>query len=347
MKMVVNSEILKILQKELDNNSFNLESIGLDAQGSTLTITIDLETGAKNNMQENPACFEGWAIILKTYIMDKYPKTYDKVKLCCPNIELPTETDDGRLHFNRFLYRVLRFDEQYDWFTIDEKLADIITNFKTLLQKHLVNNYPIGKAKGFNNEDKPSEHIIECILSKKTPQNNGKTLHTYFNKIGVPYDDLIINHQLPVGLFEEEISEATKVFTGKKSALDLWGFSNAKPNDFYIFELKYNNPMIGTITEAFFYANYMHDLLHRNGAFSLSDNGKDNFRNYSTIYSLKDKDINRIHAVMLLDKNSIHPAITPELLAVLNKGSQKAIEYSLAEYEFDEEKRIITDIVPK
>ena len=104
MKMVVNSEILKILQKELDNNSFNLESIGLDAQGSTLTITIDLETGAKNNMQENPACFEGWAIILKTYIMDKYPKTYDKVKLCCPNIELPTETDDGRLHFNRFFY---------------------------------------------------------------------------------------------------------------------------------------------------------------------------------------------------------------------------------------------------
>ena len=346
--MYVNTKILELLQKEFNSTSFNPESIGLDAQDTTLTITLALKNGAKSNMQKDSACFEGWAIILKTYVMDKYPQKFYKVKLCCPNITLPSETDEGRFHFKRFLYRVLRFDEQYDWFTIDEKLADIITSsLKPILQKHLVNNYPKSNAKGFNNEDKPSEHIIECILSKKTPQNNGKTLHTYFNKIGVPYDDLIINHQLPVGLFEEEISEAAKVFTGKKSALDLWGFSNAKPNDFYIFELKYNNPMIGTITEAFFYANYMHDLLHRNGAFILSDNGKDNFRNYSTIYSLKDKDINRIHAVMLLDKNSIHPAITPELLAVLNQGSQKAIEYSLAEYEFDEEKRIITDIVPK
>ena len=346
--MYVNPEILELIQKECNSNNFNPESIGLDAQGSTLVITLALKNGAKNNMQKNPACFEGWAIILKTYVIDKNPQKFDKVKLCCPNITLPSETDEGRFHFKRFLYRVLRFDEQYDWFTIDEKLADIITSsFKPLLQKHLVNNYPKSYAKGFNNQDKPNEHIIECILSKKTTQNNGKTLHTYFDKIGVPNDNLIINHQLPVGLFKDEISKVTKVFTGGKSALDLWGFSNSKPNDFYIFELKYNNPMIGTITEAFFYANYMHDLLDRNGAFTLSDNGKDNFRNYSTIYSLKDKNINKIHAVMLLDKGSIHPAITPELLAVLNQSNQKAIEYSLAEYEFDEAKRIITDIGPK
>ena len=346
--MYVNPEILALLKKTFNSTSFKLVSIGLDAEGSTLVITLALKNGAKSNMQKESACFEGWAIILKTYVIDKNPQKFDKVKLCCPNITLPSETDEGRFHFKRFLYRVLRFDEQYDWFTIDEKLADIITSsFKPLLQKHLVNNYPKSYAKGFNNIDKPNEHIIECILSKKPTQNNGKTLHTYFDKIGVPNDDLIINHQLPVGLFKEKISEATKVFTGKKSALDLWGFSDAKPNDFYIFELKYNNQMIGTITEAFFYANYMHDLLDRNGAFTLSDNGKDNFRNYSTIYSLKNKDINKIHAVMLLDKGSMHPSITPELLAVLNQGNQKAIEYSLAEYEFDEEKRIITDIGPK
>lgn len=336
--------------KELLKTTFNIEnlkSIGLDAQGSTLIITLTLTNGAKSNMQKDSACFEGWAIILKTYIIDKYPKTYDRVKLCCPNIKLPSETDDGRYHFKRFLYRVIRFDEQYDWFSIDEKLADMITSFKLLLQKHLVNNYPQSKAKGFNKEDKLDERYIECILSKKATQNNGKSLNTYFNKIGVPNDDLIIDHQLPVGLFKDEISEAAKVFTGGKSALDLWGFSNSKPNDFYIFELKYNNKMIGTITEVFFYANYMHDLLDRNGAFTLSNNGKDNFRNYSTIYSLKDKDINRIHAVMLLDKGSMHPAITPELLTVLNQSNQKAIEYSLAEYEFDEEKRTITDIGPK
>ena len=50
---------------------------------------------------------------------------------------------------------------------------------------------------------------------------------------------------------------------------------------------------------------------------------------------------------MLLDKDSMHPAITPELIAVLNQGNQKAIEYSLAGYEFDEENRIVTDISPR
>ena len=105
--------------------------------------------------------------------------------------------------------------------------------------------------------------------------------------------------------------------------------------------------MIGMITEAFFYANYMHDLLHRNGAFSLSDNGKDNFRNYSTIYSLKNVSINKMHAVILANKGYLHPSITKDLVAVLNHGNQKAIVYSIAEYEFDAQQGIITNIYPK
>ena len=109
--MYVNPEILRLLQNEINSAHFNPESIGLDAQESTLVITLTLTNGAKSNMQKDSACFEGWAIILKTYIIDKYPKTYDRVKLCCPRIKLPSETDDGRYHFKRFLYRVLRFDE--------------------------------------------------------------------------------------------------------------------------------------------------------------------------------------------------------------------------------------------
>ena len=345
--MYVDDNIAKLIRDYIDNKKFKLSSaIGLETKNSTLVLTLSFEDVKKTNMQDNPACFEGWAVILKTYVIDIYPQCYDKVQLSCPNITIPKDTI---VHLMRFLYRVLRFSEQYDWFTMDAELADVINSFKPYLQKRLVNNYPNPEKKANDSKSpaKINESTIEFLLSKKPTDGTDKTLYTYFNKIGIPKDGLTIDHQLPVGLFKDEISKATKVFTGKKSALDLWGFSNAKPNDFYIFELKYNNKMIGTITEAFFYANYMHDLLDGNGAFTLSDNGKDNFRNYSTIYSLKDKDINKIHAVMLLDKGSMHPAITPELLAVLNQGNQKAIEYSLAEYEFDEEKRIITDIGPK
>ena len=345
--MYVDDNIAKLIRDYIDNKKFKLSSaIGLETKNSTLVLTLSFENVKDINMQYNPACFEGWAVILKTYVIDIYPQCYYKVQLSCPNITL---TKDTKVHLMRFLYRVLRFSEQYDWFTMDDELADVINSFKPYLQKRLVNNYP--KPQKIANDSKAPakiyESTIEFLLLKNPTDGTDKTLYTYFNKIDIPNNGLTIDHQLPVGLFIGKESSDTRFFPGGAAAIDLWGFSNSKPNDFYIFELKYKKPMIGTITEAFFYANYMHDLLHRNGAFSLSDNGKDNFRNYSTIYSLKDKDINRIHAVMLLDKNSIHPAITPELLAVLNQGSQKAIEYSLAEYEFDEEKRIITDIVPK
>ena len=341
--MYVDGNIVKSKSYYIANKKFRFsKAIGLETKNSTLVLTLSFENVKDTNMQENPACFEGWAVILKTYVIDIYPQCYDKVQLSCPNITIPKDT---KVHLMRFLYRVLRFSEQYDWFTMDDELADVINSFKPYLQKRLVNNYQITRNKA--DDAMINESTIEFLLSKKPTDGTDKTLYTYFNKIGIPNDGLTINHKLPVGLFIGEKGSDTKFFPGGAAAIDLWGFSNFKPNDFYIFELKYNNRMIGTITEAFFYANYMHDLLDRNGAFTLSDNGKDNFRNYSTIYSLKDKDINKIHAVMLLDKVSIHPAITPELLAVLNQGNQKAIEYSLAEYEFDEAKRIITDIGPK
>lgn len=341
--MYVDGNIVKLISDYIDNNNFKLSSaIGLRTKNTTLVLTLSFENVKVINMQYPPACFEGWAVILKTYVIDIYPQCYDKVQLSCPNITL---TKDTKVHLMRFLYRVLRFSEQYDWFTIDDELADVINSFKPYLQKRLVNNYP--NPCDSTAPAKINESTIEFLLSKKTTDGTDKTLYTYFNKIGIPNDGLTIDRQLPVGLFIGTNGSNIRFFPGGKAAIDLWGSTQTKPNDFYLFELKYNNPMIGTITEAFFYANYMHDLLDKNGAFTLSDNGKDNFRNYSTIYSLKDKNINKIHAVMLLDKGSIHPTITPELLDVLNKGNQKAIEYSLAEYEFDEAKRTITDIGPK
>lgn len=177
-------------------------------------------------------------------------------------------------------------------------------------------------------------------------------MYSYFNTIGIPNDGLVIDHQFKVGLFKKEfsndsIADKNKVFPGDSAAIDLWGVTQSQPNDFYLFELKYKNKMIGTITEVFFYANYMYDLLDRNGVFTLSKGDGKNIGNYNTILDFNDKKVNKIHAVMLLDKDSMHPAITPELIAVLNQGNQKTIEYSLAGYEFDEENRIVTDIGPR
>ena len=109
--MFVNPKILELLKKNFNIN--RLQSIGLDVQGRTLTITIDLETGAKKNMHIDSACFEGWATILKTYFIDKHPEMYEKVELSCPNITMPNEIGKDNPPLMRFLYRVLRFNEQY------------------------------------------------------------------------------------------------------------------------------------------------------------------------------------------------------------------------------------------
>lgn len=350
--MYVDGNIVKLISDYIDNDNFKLSSaIGLETKNTTLVLTLSFENVKDINMQYDPACFEGWAVILKTYVIDIYPQCYDNVQLSCPNITL---TKDTKVHLMRFLYRVLRFSEQYDWFTMDDELADVINAFKTNLQKHLVNNYPKEEATVPKETAKIKERTIEFLLSKKTTDGTDKTLYTYFNKIGIPNDGLTIDHQLPVGLFIGKKGRDTRFFPGGAAAIDLWGLTQTKPNDFYLFELKYSkktskNNKVGIISETFFYANYMVDLLDKKGAFTINEDedAEQKLRNYNTIVEFKHKELNKIHAVMLVTKGQIHPAITPELLAVLNQGNQKAIEYSLAEYEFDEAKRTITDIGPK
>lgn len=350
--MYVDGNIVKLISDYIDNDNFKLSSaIGLKTKNTTLVLTLSFENVKDINMQYDPACFEGWAVILKTYVIDIYPQCYDKVQLSCPNITLPKET---KVHLMRFLYRVLRFNEQYDWFTMDDELTDVINSFKPYMNEYLVNNYPRDEASEPDETAKIKERTIESFLSKEPSNDTTKSLHTYFNKIGIPNDGLTIDHQLPVGLFLGKKGKDTRLFPGGAAAIDLWGLTQTKPNDFYLFELKYSkksskNNKVGIISETFFYANYMVDLLDKKGAFTINEDedAKQKLRNYSTIVQFKHKELNKIHAVMLVNKGQIHPAITPELLAVLNQGNQKAIEYSLAEYEFDEEKRIITDIGPK
>ena len=335
--------IVKLIKNKINCKSFRWSrSIGLDVQGTTLVITLASNKAGKN-MQHLAACFEGWATILKTYVIDSMPDKYNQVELRCSDLMLPIESSTANRHLMRFLYRVLRFKEQYDWFTMDDKLANIIDSFNRRFKGCFVNNYSEEEQK----QKDQSESEIEHLLIKKNTSNDVKSLYSYFNAIGIPNDGLVIDHQFKVGLFNDSIADINKVFPGGSAAIDLWGFTQSQPNDLYLFELKYQNEMIGTITEVFFYANYLYDLLDKNGVFTLSKGDGKNIGNYNTILGFNDKKVNKIHAVMLLDKDSMHPAITPELIAVLNKGNQKAIEYSLAGYEFDEENRIVTDISPR
>lgn len=97
-----------------------------------------------------------------------------------------------------------------------------------------------------------------------------------------------VYRQLPAGLFEESVARDNAVFTGGKSAIDLWSVNG---NTINIIELKTNNPMIGIVTEIFFYSNYVYDLVSKDGLFSLNEQvkGGKSHRGYEDLLKLKEE----------------------------------------------------------
>ena len=124
--------------------------LNYDVPHKNLVMTLTKEAaGFSNpiNMQDNRACFEAWCLIIKAKASDSDLK----IELDVRDI---TEADyDGNLpkngHLGRFLYRILKFREQYkDWFKLSEKLENLKDKFKTYLDSHtFVTSAPSGGPK--------------------------------------------------------------------------------------------------------------------------------------------------------------------------------------------------------
>ena len=129
----MSSDIVQMLRTASGNSGIKLPKyISFFITDNTLTIDIreqecvnasgcDESLNATcNNMQTDNAAFEGWAVCLKAWLLE------------CENVRLkwdiPTERNK---HYNRFLYRVLRFSEAFpSWFLsptkIWERLKDLL-----------------------------------------------------------------------------------------------------------------------------------------------------------------------------------------------------------------------------
>lgn len=315
----------------------------------TLTLTkeaVGLATESKNNknMQDNDACFEGWAVALKA--KNKDLKIILKVESGLHDFKIE---EDGTVkdslpafdhtkhsgHYGRFLYRALRFFEQYkSWFSLEESLDRVVTKFKDNYLENksvfLCNNVP-DKEAGKNGK-------IECYIEALMAET-GK--EAFLNSLKKAKNEEDINpkqqvyRQLPVGLFSGSVDDNRKVFTGGASAIDLW---TLKDDALQVVELKADNKMVGIITEIFFYSNYMYDLLINEKFRSTKpnfNNGDSNNRGYDTLYiKAINKEIKKIEGFMLA--NEYHPLITPDVLDVLNAGSKNdEIQYFRAEYDSD------------
>ena len=223
--------------------------------GKAIGLAADGETPL--NMQDNDAAFEAWALILHTYCGASVQLTLDS------NVELPDS--DGILlsgdksytygHYNRFLYRVMKFRKQLcSWFEIlDERLTTAVDQFERALQEYaFCNNSPLAEATEYPSKQEPA---VEAAFSRADQTIFAELAEAQGFEVSKLY------RQLPVCLFQTESkakpSPQTSVFVGKGAAIDLWALTDS---DIVIYELKTNNEMVGIITELMFYANYVYDM---------------------------------------------------------------------------------------
>lgn len=312
-------------------------TIGLAYTPPKLVMTLTQDAaGFSNpiNMQDTRACFEAWCLIIKAKTSN------DDLKI---ELDVKFELDENGItvvsytggkpangHLGRFLYRILKFSEQYnDWFELSLTLEVLKDNFKKYLNNPsgFVTSAPSGA---------PKKYIANCNLESYVEYLFCDSISAQKDILKLP-SGTTIDRQLPVSLFEGTKSKTSGVFTATKSAIDFWAVAGDIIN---VYELKSDNPMVGIITEIFFYSNYVHDVFisksldHGKGHVTL-ESGTD--RSYNKIIAVK-----KVKGIMLSNSNrkgwhsSLGKPTRNEIEKIMNaNGMFGAIQYEFLEYQLN------------
>ena len=329
---MANQDAVKILKENLGVKlrAFPRDiTIAYNDSKHILTMTllpkaVGLGKGDAVNMQENAAAFEAWCFIIKA------KTSIDDLEIKLDVEGLTSDMYDKDIpstgHFGRFLYRILKFKEQYGtwFFSLSDKLEDMRKKFADFLSSgKFVNNEPSKEA-----EDDEDALGTEGYVEKRFCDDDslGKLI------LGFSGENVVMNRQLPVGLFKGEKSDATAVFTGKKSAIDFWLLYK---NELNIYELKAKNKMVGILTEIFFYSNYMRDVYWHN---SLETKQNVTIRNPQTTDRSYDKLCNGIKSITKITgwllADEFHPAITDDVINIMNNnGIKNELQYDKKQYD--------------
>ena len=278
-------------------------------EGSVLRVMMD-GYGVRQNMQEDCAAFEGWIFCLRGYLGNRVSSVVLTWDNPCYSKEQATEEK----HYNRFLIRVLWACRNYSWFTVDKDRAAEIEVFRQAHQQ-LVVNFPTTENKSecvseTNDSIRNPEAILEARICRALNEKSPLTVH----------------HQLPVGLFDREISKVTALTPGGSSQVDLWQISH---DVFRIYELKdtvnTDNRKVGILSELMYYANLTVHLVIT-GQIKYPEEvyrKRACYRGLQLLLAaIEEKRIRTVEAVFLAD--DLHPLIKDklkEILVELNKNA--------------------------
>lgn len=268
------------------------KAIEFKLDGGELRLTVSGK-GVVANMQDNGSAFEGWAICIKSRM-----KEVEKVVVGWEQPDYSRdlkEKNRQQKHYNRFRLRAAFFEENYSWVSIAEKNKKEVEDVKKSIPS-LVVNYP-------STEASPTAQNDEAKLERELIENNKN-----------------MRHQLPVGLFTDEVLTENTFTPRGASQIDIWELEG---NVLKIYELKRKgNDAVGIISELMYYANVMRLLVEGtiNYPESLKNKKKD-YRGEKALYkAVTEKEIRQIDALFLA--SDFHPLIGDNLENILNIMNQ-------------------------
>jgi hypothetical protein len=306
-----NLEIQEKIKKEflLSNKMRNIKiPSGINFTITSDTVKIKLSSNAvSTNLQKDDGAFEGWALVLKRW------GKYQNVII---SWEKPNLIDNG--HYQRFLFRLKHFSQDFNsWFSIDKDCQIFLDDLKIKQgKKHLLN---IPSKRGDKVSPNPEAKLEDRFVNKDLR----KDLMNISNATS-------LYRQLPVGVFENIVSKASSIFTGGKSAIDIWGINNS--NELLVFELKAdNNEKVGIISELYFYVSVLQMLRTKNFEYGdCLDEHK---------HLLEISGTTRIKAYFL--SPTLHPLVDKKILELLNEVRPDEINYHYI--HFDKEYKLTLD----
>jgi len=309
-------DLLEKLKKVCGSESITLPGeIDFEYDEVKQTLKIKIENGIKENMQEDCAAFEGWALGFKANLED----SIKQVELDWDEKIEPSKEGEGWRHFNRFLYRVDKFQNLYDWFTVSNSHKSWNDQKNSGNWQQLVLNKP-GSRKETNEDNglRKTEHDMEVFFTT----TNGSTKLRQAVKKSYGIELIKIKNQFPVGVFDGEVIKGNNIFTGGKSAIDL--YSIGQDNSFNIFELKKIKAklQVGIISELFFYASLMKDVI---------DDDEEIKSSHPDL--VKTTKLDKVNAFFLTPR--LHPLITDQVINYLNIA-RTGIEYRNLLYKIND-----------
>lgn len=315
--------IAKILKDRSGSARVNLpRAINFSIKNGVLRVFVKNVT---HNMQENSASFEGWILILKSWLSNEIK--FVELDFLIPEGITTWYGSPISGHYNKFLYRTYNFLRLYpQWFFLNSSKTSILSDFMQRLHlgKCLL-NHSLREIESVIGTEKTERKIESWFVY----EDGKKPLCELWD-----IDEHKLFNQLPIGVFNKIITTESAIFTRGASAIDIWGIGNDRQT-LHLIELKCGtNKKIGVISEVLFYTAIIFDTClsdKRLFAFGRYGNAQDT----SDMIALKNGGIpfGRLSAHILAEQ--YHPLFDQKVVAAVQEGlSSLSIDFSRAAYDY-------------